>query len=115
MAPEQINGGHVDQRSDLFAFGCVLYEMIAGQRAFEGANLHDTLNQILSSPAQPSPDELPGVPLRLGWLLAKLLAKSPRQRYQAAAAQRFPYCGESTEIAESSKPRTDVGATICPQ
>ena len=47
MSPEQARGGSVDKRTDIWAFGCVLYEMLAGQRAFEGATISDTLVAVL--------------------------------------------------------------------
>jgi serine/threonine protein kinase len=83
MSPEQVRGEEVDERSDLFAMGCVLYEMIAGKRAFGGENVHDTLSRILSSEPEGIDEEDSGV--RLGWSLDKLLAKDPDERYQSAA------------------------------
>ena len=84
MSPEQVRGEEVDERADLFAFGCVLYEMIAGKQAFGGDNVHDSLSRILSGEperiAQPS-----GSNLQLGWILDKLLAKDRDRRYQSAA------------------------------
>jgi serine/threonine protein kinase len=47
MAPEQIRAQDVDQRTDIFAFGCMLYEMLSGQRAFRGATAADTMSAIL--------------------------------------------------------------------
>ena len=83
MSPEQVRGEEVDERSDLFALGCVIYEMISGKRAFGGENVHDTLSRILSREPDPIDDEDSGV--QLGWSLDKLLAKDPEQRYQSTA------------------------------
>ena len=83
MSPEQVRGEEVDERSDLFALGCVLYEMITGKRAFGGENVHDTLSRILSR--EPEPIDTGGPGVQLGWSLDKLLAKDPDERYQSAA------------------------------
>lgn len=83
MAPEQIEGGDVDRRTDLFAFGCVLYEIVAGQRAFAGQSVPDTLSKILHR----EPDRLStaaAVPADLERILAKCLRKDPAERYQYA-------------------------------
>lgn len=83
MSPEQVRGEEVDERTDLFALGCVLYEMITGKQAYRGANVHDTLSRIISSEPDRIDEEDSGV--QLGWYLDKLLAKDPDQRYQSAA------------------------------
>ena len=48
MAPEQVRGEEIDERADLFAFGCVLYEMVTGRQAFGGDNVHESLSKILT-------------------------------------------------------------------
>ncbi len=83
MAPEQVRGEAVDERADLFALGCVLYEMISGKRAFGGENVHETLSRILSR--EPDRIDEKGSGVHLGWALDKLLAKDPDERYQSAA------------------------------
>lgn len=84
MAPEQVQGEEVDHRADLFALGCVLYEMVAGERAFAGNNVHETLSRILSQPPAPLPDKRADLPARLGWIVDKALAKDAARRYQHA-------------------------------
>jgi len=84
MAPEQVTGREVDRRADLFALGCVLYEMLLGQRAFRGEALIDTLHAITRS--EPAALATPGMALdpEVHRLLAKCLAKERRERYQHA-------------------------------
>jgi serine/threonine protein kinase len=85
MAPEQVNGETVDGRADLFAFGCVLYEAVTGRRAFPGENIHDTLAKIISRDPQPVHEMRGDLPVKLGWIVDKALAKDPARRYQSAA------------------------------
>src|SRR5215510_3606389 len=88
MSPEQVKGRHVDRRTDIFAFGCVLYEMLSGRAAFEG---EDTA-EILSRELQREPDwtSLPAnVPPRIRELLRLCLQKDIRQRRSDAADVRI--------------------------
>ncbi len=82
MAPEQARGLPVDSRADVFAFGVVLYEMVAGERPFRGATATDTIAAILKEapPALPS-----SVPAGLVELIQKCLAKEPEKRYQGGS------------------------------
>jgi Tol biopolymer transport system component len=75
MAPEQAKGRVVDKRADIWAFGCVLYEMLTGRRAFEGDDVSDTLASILKSEA-----DWTSVPPPARRLLKKCLEKDPRKR-----------------------------------
>ena len=84
MAPEQINGEEIDQRADLFAFGAVFYEMVTGRRAFAGDNIHETLSRIISKQPQAVHEIRDDLPLKLGWIIDKALAKEPGRRYQTA-------------------------------
>ncbi len=79
MAPEQARGMPVDQRADVFAFGVVLYEMLAGERPFHGATATDTVAAIIKDDPPPLPASVPG-PLRA--LIERCLAKDPAHRYQ---------------------------------
>jgi serine/threonine protein kinase/tetratricopeptide (TPR) repeat protein len=81
MSPEQARGEEVDGRSDIFSLGCVLYEMLAGQRAFKGDRAAGVLYAI--EHAQPSKirDTNPAVPAALERVVTKMLAKQLAQRY----------------------------------
>jgi Tol biopolymer transport system component len=85
LAPEQIRGQEVDARADLFALGSILFELIAGHRAFAGDHPVDTLHAILHE----EPPELIGqadrVPTVLAQIVSRLLAKAPADRFQSAA------------------------------
>jgi Tol biopolymer transport system component/tRNA A-37 threonylcarbamoyl transferase component Bud32 len=81
MAPEQLNGAEVDTRADIFAFGCVLYEMLTGKRAFEGSSSASTIAAIMDHPA-PSIENL--APPALDRVLNRCLEKDPENRWQSA-------------------------------
>jgi serine/threonine protein kinase/TolB-like protein/Tfp pilus assembly protein PilF len=80
MSPEQASGQPLDARSDIFSFGVVLYEALAGQRPFTGASDLDVLNAIVQRPAAPLPEEVP-LPLRM--VVEKALEKDPVDRFQS--------------------------------
>jgi tetratricopeptide (TPR) repeat protein len=77
MAPEQLRGEPLDARADLFAFGAVLYELVAGRRAFE----HDTGEAVLTRQPAPLPR---GVPRAIRQIVARCLEKDPARRYGSA-------------------------------
>ena len=79
MSPEQLQGKKVDARSDLFGFGCVLYEMLSGKRAFEGQSSASVIAAILEREPAPLDTALP-----LGRIVKRSLAKDPDQRFQTA-------------------------------
>ena len=79
MSPEQAKGKPADKRSDIWAFGCVLYEMLTGARPFGGDDVADTLASILKS--EPDWDRLPALtPVSIRRLLHRALSKDRRHR-----------------------------------
>ena len=85
MAPEQLEGRDADTRSDLFAFGAVLYEMLTGRRAFPGESHSATIAAVLDSEPPPIDTIQPQAPPVLTHVVKTLLAKNPDQRWQGAA------------------------------
>jgi eukaryotic-like serine/threonine-protein kinase len=83
LSPEQIQGQKQDNRSDLFALGVVLYEMITGVRPFEGNSLGDVCAQILTSNPTPPSRLNPALPAAFDRIVARCLAKNPDARYQS--------------------------------
>ena len=84
MAPEQVAGEEIDHRADIFAFGCVLYEMASGKQAFTAGSVLDTLHAIAHDDPQPLAEINPALPAELHRILKKCLAKEPGDRYQGA-------------------------------
>ena len=88
MSPEQARGHAADKRSDVWAFGCVLFEMLTGRRAFEGADASDTLAAILRG--QPDWNTFPpDVPAQVRTIVARCLEKDRRERVPDVAVVRF--------------------------
>ncbi len=82
MSPEQASGNQVDARSDIFTFGAVLYEMVSGQRAFQGNSMIEILAAVLNQEPKPLPSR---VPSQLASIILRCLRKDPGRRYQTMA------------------------------
>ena len=103
MAPEQAKGRDADKRSDIWAFGCVLYEMLTGRRAFNGEDVADTLALVLSR--EPDWTALPATtPAPIRRLLRRCLEKDRRRRLADIADARL-------DLDEATKPRTESDET----
>jgi serine/threonine-protein kinase len=85
MAPEQLQGATADARADVFAFGCVLYEMLTGRRAFGGDTPASVIAAVLErepTPLAASSDQI--APPALEWIVRTCLAKNPDDRWSSA-------------------------------
>ena len=81
MSPEQARGGEIDYRSDIFSFGSMLYEMVAGKQPFKCASTAQTLAAIIEDDPQPVAEANPKTPTPLRWIIERCLAKDPEDRY----------------------------------
>ncbi len=118
MSPEQVRGGTVDHRSDLFSFGAILYEMVSGQRAFRGSTSADTISAILKE----DPPELSATGREVSPALERVvrhcLEKNPEERFQSARDLAFDLqnlTGSTSQVAApaAAKPskRLPIGMT----
>jgi hypothetical protein len=96
MAPEQVEAKEVDARTDIFAFGAVVYEMATGRKAFEGKTQASLIAKILEIDPPPISSLQPMTPPALDRVVKKCLAKEPEKRWQAAS----DVCDELQWIAE---------------
>ena len=109
MSPEQAKGKTVDKRADVWAFGCVLYEMLTGQRPFVGDDVSDTLAAVLR--ADVDLDALPdAIPARLRQVVRRCLQKDPKQRLHDVADLRLAMDGAfETTVPQAAE------AAVAPQ
>ena len=103
MSPEQVRGGAVDHRADLFALGCILYELLTGRRAFQGDSSVDTLHATLHADP-PAVTTLAGVPEPLARVVSRSLEKQPANRFQSSADLRFALDTIAETVRSSAPP-----------
>ncbi len=108
MAPEQLEGKPADARTDVFALGAVLYEMITGRRAFQAESQASLITKIMSEQPPPIRELQPVAPAALNRLVMKCLAKDAADRWQAASdvADELRWIGEGGEAPVIAAART---------
>jgi eukaryotic-like serine/threonine-protein kinase len=89
MSPEQVRGEEADAPSDIFSFGCVLYEMVTGQRAFAQRNAAESLAAILRDDPPELADSGKKLPVELGRVITRCLEKNPAERFHSACDLAF--------------------------
>jgi eukaryotic-like serine/threonine-protein kinase len=109
MSPEQAQGKtrEIDHRSDIFSFGCILYEAVTGRKAFSGKDALDSLHKIVHEPTPQISDVNPAAPSELQRILRRCLAKDPEDRYQTIK-------DVAIELKELRRELEDIGTTVPP-
>jgi serine/threonine protein kinase/Flp pilus assembly protein TadD len=113
MSPEQAQGrvNEIDQRSDIFSFGCILFEAATGRRAFEGKDALDTLHNIVHTPAPQIADFNANAPAELRRIVRRCLAKDPEERYHSIKDVAI----ELKEVRRELKSSATIDSTTPPQ
>jgi serine/threonine-protein kinase len=110
MSPEQAQAKPVDQRSDIFSFGCLLYEAATGRKPFAGDSIVDTLHKIIHDPAPAITDFNPSASPELQRVIRKCLAKEPAKRYQTIRDT----ANDLEELIEEMKGASDIERSVAP-
>jgi serine/threonine-protein kinase len=106
MAPEQLEGKEADGRTDIFAFGAVLYEMATGKKAFSAPSQASLITAIMSSEPAPISSVQPTSPAALDRVVRTCLAKDPEERWQSASdlKRELRWIGEGSQSGASAQP-----------
>jgi serine/threonine-protein kinase len=114
MSPEQISGQPVDQRSDVFSLGIVLYEMLTGTRLFSGEDMAQVTHQITEFEHIPPTRQVSGLPAMIDFVVARALKKDPAVRYQDARelAADLATCAAELRSREDITPSGDSTKTL---
>jgi len=108
MSPEQAQAKLVDQRSDIFSFGCILYEATTGRKPFAGDSIVDTLHKIIYEPAPAITDFNPSASTELQRVIRKCLGKEPEKRYQTIRDT----ANDLEELLEEMKGVSDIERSV---
>lgn len=111
MSPEQAECHRVDQRSDIFSFGAVLYEMVTGRKAFSGDSKVSTLASILHKDPVPAGGQADRMPRELETIIARCLKKSPERRWQSMADVKIALDELQDQFASGQLANAETGAS----
>src|SRR5438876_10343169 len=112
MSPEQARGktNEIDQRSDIFSFGCILFEAATGKKPFEGDSIVKSLHSLIYEPAPQIKDLNPAAPADLQRIIRRCLAKDKEQRYQSIKEVAI----ELKELRRELESGADFDTTVPP-
>jgi len=115
MSPEQACGGEIDYRSDIFSFGSMLYEMVAGKQPFKCASTAQTLAAIIEDDPQPVAEANPKTPTPLRWIIERCLAKDPEDRYTSTRDLARDLQSIRDHLSEATTSAQIPQAVVAPQ
>ncbi len=113
MSPEQAQGktAEIDHRSDVFSFGCILFEAATGRKAFEGKDALDSLHKIVHAPTPQISEINPNAPQDLQRIVRRCLAKEPEKRYQSIKEVAI----ELDELRQELKQKSELECFVQPE
>ncbi len=106
MAPEQITNGAITPATDVFAVGCMLYELLSFHKPFEGESVHGVLYQVLTTEPKPLRTVAPSIPAALERVVGKAMAKVPDERYESAAQMQSTLLGIRAALSGAGEETT---------
>src|SRR5690242_15140850 len=107
MAPEQITNGEITPATDVFAVGCLLYELLTYERPFEAETVHGVFYQVLSTTPKPLRTVAPSIPASLERVTLKAMAKTPEERFTTADEFRSSLLGLRHALSDPATTTTE--------
>ncbi|HEX4574178.1 MAG TPA: serine/threonine-protein kinase [Gemmatimonadales bacterium] len=114
MAPEQITNGPITPATDLFAVGCLMYELLSYEKPFEGETVHGVLYQVLTTDPKPLRTMAPSIPAALERVVSKALNKVPEERYESARQMQSALFSIRAALSGASETTARLGLRWTP-